>query len=371
MMPERTFRTGLFCALLLPLMILAGCGDSTPIKIGFLGGLTGRYANLGEGGRDGLLLAIEEQNQAGGIGGHKIELLIRDDAQDEAKAKQGTRELIDAGVVAIVGPMTSSMALAVLPVIDGKPVPLVSPTATSTALEGKDDALFRILSSDPEYAAQLAAHAYRKMGLRRVAILMEGSNQTYSNSLGSAFRSAFEQLGGQIAAFASFSTADTAAPEFVRAQFKNAPDAVFLIGNSVDLARLGQMARQIDPKIALLGDTVEERLLALGGAPLEGYVATQAFNRDDPSPRYREFAGKFEQRYKRSVGFAAVTAYDAGRAVLKALEQRQGQESLKEALIARGPFSGAQGDIAFDRFGDAHRPAFVVVIRDGKFALVK
>ena len=84
-------------------LLVGGCSQPKPVKIGFAGGLTGRLADLGTGGRDGALLATEDLNAAGGIKGARVELLVRDDKSDVQTALEVDRELLDAGVVAIVG----------------------------------------------------------------------------------------------------------------------------------------------------------------------------------------------------------------------------------------------------------------------------
>ena len=58
---------------------MTSCSEEPPLKIGFVGGLTGRVADLGVAGRDAVILAIEEKNRSGGIAGRKVELVVRDD----------------------------------------------------------------------------------------------------------------------------------------------------------------------------------------------------------------------------------------------------------------------------------------------------
>jgi branched-chain amino acid transport system substrate-binding protein len=72
-------------ALLVFLTILfSSCQREKPqIKIGFAGGLTGRYSDLGTAGRNGANLAVEEINQTGGIRGRQVLLISKDDKQDE------------------------------------------------------------------------------------------------------------------------------------------------------------------------------------------------------------------------------------------------------------------------------------------------
>ncbi len=108
-------------SLLLPLILLCGlwaCTSRQPLKIGFVGGLTGRTSQLGILARNGVELAVEEANRAGGVRGRLLKLLIRDDQNDHATAVRVDRELMDEGVLAIIGHVTSSMAEAALEAIE-------------------------------------------------------------------------------------------------------------------------------------------------------------------------------------------------------------------------------------------------------------
>jgi branched-chain amino acid transport system substrate-binding protein len=79
----------------------------------------------------------------------------------------------------------------------------------------------------------------------------------------------------------------------------------------------------------------------------------------------------YAERFLREPGFAGVAAYDAMHAVLAALARRQGKQSLREALLTRGPFPGAEDSVAFDRNGDSRRISHVTVVRDGRFVTVR
>src|ERR1700752_3486761 len=94
------------------LFLLDGCGDPTPLQVGFVGGLSGRVADLGVAALDGARLAIEEQNAKGGIDGHPIELTEEDDPQDQDSAQAVFEGLAERHVKAVIGPMTSVMGMA-------------------------------------------------------------------------------------------------------------------------------------------------------------------------------------------------------------------------------------------------------------------
>src|SRR5512141_700268 len=96
----------------LPVVIAAvalACARGEPIRVGMVSGLTGRHSDLGISSRNGATLAISEINDAGGIAGRRLELVVRDDGQDPEHARRAVSELVHAGVVAMIGHVTSSM----------------------------------------------------------------------------------------------------------------------------------------------------------------------------------------------------------------------------------------------------------------------
>jgi branched-chain amino acid transport system substrate-binding protein len=75
--------------------MLFGCAPPEPLKIGYLGGLSGRVADLGEAGRSGALLAVEEINGLGGVNGRKVELIVQDAQQQELRLMSSQRRFGD------------------------------------------------------------------------------------------------------------------------------------------------------------------------------------------------------------------------------------------------------------------------------------
>lgn len=351
--------------------LLSACAPPEPVRLGFIGGLSGRVADLGEAGRNGFLLAVEEANAKGGIGGRKIETLVRDDAQSADQARHATGELVAAKVAAIIGPVTSAMAEPVLAVATPAGIPVISPTVTTARLTGIDDLFLRVISDTNEYSALSARHHFQANGVRRVAAVFDVRNRAYTENWLAGFRSAFGGLGGTLTSETPFESGD--AGDY-RAMIANAlrekPDALLIIASAVDTARIAQQLpeRGSGPRLRLIGVewAATERLIELGGVAVEGLAVTQYFDRNDRSPGYQQFQTTYETRFRSPPGFASIAAYDATRAVIEALS-RGGKAPLKQTLIEGGPFSGAQQPVRFDRFGDARRDAFITVVRDGRF----
>src|SRR5215831_10967969 len=114
-------------AFLLFLIIAVSCGDELKVyRIGAVLSLTGASAAYGQNVKNGLLLAMNEVNNQGGIHQKPIDLMIEDDQSDEKVAVQKTNSLIRNGVPLIIGGVTSNIALAMAPVCESHKVILLS-----------------------------------------------------------------------------------------------------------------------------------------------------------------------------------------------------------------------------------------------------
>jgi branched-chain amino acid transport system substrate-binding protein len=353
--------------------LLVSCDKPQPIKIGFVAGQSGRVADLGVAGRNGVLLAVEEINAAGGINGRLVELIVRDDEQKPEAARHAMAELLAQKVEVIIGPMTSSMAMVLVPLANAARVPLVSPTVTTTDLSGRDDYFLRIISSTAEYAAKNAQYQYR-LGHRRVAAIYDMGNRAYTESWINHFRTSFELQGGEVVAVETFTSGVT--PSFqepCRKVLASKPDTVQIAANAVDAALIAQQLRKLDPKVNLgfVEWAATERLLELGGVAVDGAVVDQYVDRDSTAPAYRKFLADYRERFKLEPGFAGVASYDTARIVFAALAKREKGVGLREAIVGGGPYQGLQQQIILDRFGDANRPTMLSVIRQGQFVIVE
>lgn len=356
--------------LLAALLGLAACAPPEPLRLGFVGGLSGRVADLGIDGRNGAQLAVELRNQAGGIKGRQIELLVEDDRQDPDAARQAVSRLIERKVAAIVGPMTSAMAIATVPLVNRAQAVMVSPTATTNALTGLDDYFFRVLSPTKSFVRKSAEQHFQRTGMRRVAAVFDLRNKSYTESWLEDYRGAFTAAGGQIVAAVSFASSDeTHFADLARQLLNTRADGIVIIANSVDAAMLCQQLRKLNPSIPLAAAewSATERLIELGGRAVEGMVIAQFLDRQSPRPAYVEFRRNYLARFGKEPGFAGLTAFDAANVLLEALEHQSAGESLKQTLLTRKTFGGAQSPVIFDAFGDTLRETYLTTVKDGSF----
>lgn len=349
---------------------LAACGAPPPLRLGFLGGLSGRVADLGVAGRNGAMLAVEQQNAAGGLGGRLVELAVRDDGQESEQARRAVGELLALGVEAVIGPMTSSVAMDTLPLLGDGPVVMVSPTVTTTLLTGRDDNFLRVISTTYHYAAKNARHQRQGLGRARAAVIYDQGNAAYSESWLKDFRQTFEELGGQVALTRGFRSSDQASfLDTVTELLAARPDLVVIITNAVDAALICQQVRKLDQDVAIAMSewASTERFIELAGAAAEGVVVAQFLDRNDTSPRYLDFVGAYRSRFGQDPGFAGLAGYDAARVVLQGLQLRRPGQTLKQAIIAQKTFQGVQQVITIDQHGDADRATFMTTVKDGRY----
>ncbi len=356
------------------LATLLSCQNREPIRIGFIAGLTGKVADLGIAGRNGVQLAIEQRNAAGGINGKQVELVAKDIEQNPETAKRVVGELIGQKIEVIIGPMTSSMAMAIMPQINSSNSILLSPTVTTTDLYSKDDNFLRVISVTTDYAMKSARYQYEKLGIKTVAAIYDSGNKSYTESWFKGFQDAFTALGGKVVMVKTFqSSKDVEFQPMVIDLLSAKADSLLIISNAVDSALICQQVRKLSPtqRIAMSEWASTERFTELSGTASEGVVVSQFLDRNNRSQRYLDFLSAYRARFKQEPGFAGVAGYDAALVAMEAYTIRKKGESLKSVIINKKSFEGVQQSLNMDRFGDADRKTFITEIRGGKYITVE
>lgn len=349
---------------------ITSCTPPEPVRIGFIGGLSGRIAELGTTGLSGVQLAVAAQNQKGGIDKRPIELVEADDRQDPEIARRAIDHLIANKVEAILGPMTSIMALATVDRANQARVVLLSPTVTTNALSGRDDHFFRIIPAFSELAVISARHAGDVLKLNRIRPIYDLLSRDFGERWIADYGRAFTARGGTLLPSLSFTSNET--PDYAalaRAALSERPEGILIVAGVVETAILCQALRQLHPGIPI--STTEwaatDRLLALGGEAVEGVALPFFFDPQSTSPAYVAFRDEYLKRYHRKPGYPELYAFDAANLLIEALRQRTGDQTLRDVLRSRRRFEGVQGPIEFDAFGDNHNNAFMATISRGAF----
>lgn len=371
----KTSLTVRLVTLLVPVLLLAACIPRQPIRVGFSGELTGRNAELGVSGRNGAQLAVEEINTKGGVGGRSLELVVRDDLGTPEGAQAADRALIEAGVVAIVGHMTSAPAVAAVPIVDEAGVVLISPTAATWQLTSLDDHFFRVSSDSVKGGVALAVYVSEDRGLSRLSAIYDTDNAAFTETYVSVFEDTFTSLGGQIVDSVPFSSADEPDLSSVLVVLEAGnPEGLLIVASAAETALIAQTTRRVGWEVPLFGTgwAQTETLIRAGGRAVEGLELERLFDPNSQSPAFQDFRVRYEERYGNTPIFAAAQAYEAMMLMVIVLEGTGGEaEGLREALIAVRSFDGLTGTIIMDEFGDARRAHYLLTVRDGEFITLK
>jgi branched-chain amino acid transport system substrate-binding protein len=354
-------------------VVNASCGPAQSILIGVAVELTGKRAELGVEVRDAVLLAVEKLNQSDGVAGKTIQLLIKDDQGNPEVARQVDQELIAAGVVAVVGHVTSEQTAAVLDQMNKAGVVLISPTSSSSEFTGKVDTFFRTVPANDMVGRMLARYMVETRQIHELVGVYDLNNRSFTETFWKYLRDEFEQLGGKIAADIPFYSGQDELPVVAGQAASLAPQAVVIIASAVDTALVVQYFRQVNQSAAIFSSTWAQtsQLLEKGGRVIEGLELAAVYDPQEQSQSYLGFVSLFEQRYHRLPGLGASHAFEAVIALSHALEETGGTKAgLPEALTAIKSLPGLQDDISFDEFGDVQRDVYIVKVQDGQFVTV-
>ena len=346
--------------------------NRSTVKIGFFGDLSGPTYNYGESAKNGVLMAADEINQAGGINGQQIDVVFEDDKGSPEAAAQLTGRLIEKDkVVAIIGAGASGNSLAAAPKAQSAKVPLIAPSSTNPAVTQVGDFIFRACYIDAFQGEVMAKFAANTLKARKAAIMLDFNNP-YSRGLTDFFEFSFAKLDGQIVVKQSYKQDDADYRGQLSIIKAANPDVIYIPGYYGDVALIAKQARQIGLNVPLLGadgwDAPE--LWELGGDALNNSYISNHYSADDPAANIQKFVQDYRQRYRNLTPDAhAALAYDAMRFLAEAIQRAGSTEGqkIRDALAETKNFNGITGSISMDRERNAVKSAVILKLLDTRY----
>jgi branched-chain amino acid transport system substrate-binding protein len=346
-----------------------GEGGNT-IKIGLFGDLTGQTSSFGQSTKNGIELAIEEINAAGGINGKKFQLVSEDDQGRPEQAKTVVSKLINQDKVqAIIGEATSTNSLAAAPVAQEAHIPMITHGSTNEQVTQVGDYIFRICFIDSFQGAVMAKFAANNLKAKTAAVIGD-VNSTYSKGLTDVFQKEFTRLGGNIVSQQTYTQQD---PDF-KAQLTTIrqlnPDVIYIPGYYGQVGIIAKQARELGMMMPLLGgdgwDSPE--IWKLGGAALKNTFISNHYAADNPAPEVQNFVKLYNAKYGVEPDSMAVLAYDAAKLLADAIKRAGSAEpqKLRDAIAATKDFAGVTGKITINEKRDAVKLAVVLELDPAK-----
>lgn len=358
------------------LLVAIGCKgeagkDVSGITVGHVASMTGDTATFGRSADQGIRMAVEEINAAGGVLGQPIAIVTEDDRSVTEEARTAAQKLIQRDQVkALLGEVASSRSLAAAPEAQRAHVPMISPGSTNPKVTEVGDYIFRACFIDPFQGAVMARFAIDELHAKRLAILFD-FKQDYSVGLADYFRDTVKKMGGEIVADERYTSGDI---EF-RAQLTTIraanPDAIFVPGYYTELGLIAKQARELGITVPLLGGDGwdSEKTLEIGGDAVNGYYFSTHYAADSDNPRVQQFVKAFTAKYGATPDAMAALGYDTAGILADALKRAGSTDGdkLRDAIAQTKGYEGVTGKITIDPKRNARKDAVVLKIDGGKF----
>ncbi len=354
--------------------VAAAPAESDTILIGEVGSLTGSEAAFGISTKNGIALAVEEANAAGGVKGKKLEVRVYDDQSKPEEAANATTRLITQDKVKVVlGEVASSNSLAMAPIAQEKKVPMITPSSTNPKVTEVGDYIFRVCFIDPFQGFVMAKYARDELKFGKVAILKDVKS-AYSMGLAEVFERKFTEMGGKIVATESYSKGDSDFRAQLTALKKQKAEGIYVPGYYNDVGIIARQAKELGVKAVMMGGDGwdSDKLFELGGAAVEGAFVSNHYSAEDPSPVVQNFITKYKAKFGGVPDSLAALGYDSAQVAIEAMKRAPDLSgpALRDAIAQTKDFQGVAGKISLDDKRNAVKPAVVLKVKDGKFAYV-
>ena len=311
---------------------LAACGssndkgssaDTDTFKIGGIGPTTGDNAIYGTAVKNGIQLAVDEINAAGGINGKQIEYKFEDDQSDAEKSVNAYNTLKDWGMQMLIGTTTSTPCTAVVEESHNDNLFQLTPSATAVESIQYDNA-FRMCFSDPNQGSASADYIADNNLAKKVAVIYNSSD-TYSSGIYQNFVTEAEKKGLEVVAAKAF-TADNKTDfsvQLKKAQSSGA-DLVFLPIYYQEASAILQQAAKLDYHPTFFGCDGLDGILGVEGfdkSLAEGTMLLTPYASDAQDEKTQTFTKAYEDKYGNTPIQFAADAYDAIYAIKAAAEE--------------------------------------------------
>lgn len=355
--------------------VFTGCSkdSSDTIKIGGIFPLSGEVAVYGTECRNGIMLAIDEINAAGGVNGKQLELVGEDDEGSPEKSVNVYKKLVTKDKCdVIIGSLTSGCTAAISSLAQAQKVLLLAPAATLTSITEAGDYVFRACFIDPFQGTVGGKFSRETLGASRAAVLYDIGND-YSIGLYENFKVAFEQGGGTVVAAESYSTGDKDFnAQLTKIKTAN-PDVVYLPDYYATVALIVKQLRAQGINTPIVGaDGWDGIIDNAGDEVLNGFYSNH-YAADSTDSRVVTFVKSYEEKYGSTpVSFAAL-GYDCVYLLKDAMVASGATDatSLKDALMKTNG-SYVTGNLTFDENRNPVKSAVMleIVKQDGKLVPV-
>ena len=364
-------------AMLAGATMMMSCGanqsqeESSTIKIGGMGPLTGSAAMYGITVDKGAKLAFEEINANGGVLGKKFEYISLDEKADPIEAVNAYNKLTDEGVVAILGSVTSKPTLAVAELAAQDGIPMITPTGTQINITDAGPNIFRVCFTDPYQGSTLAKFSKDKLGAKTAAIMVNTSSD-YSDGIANAFIKQAEKEGIKVVAKEGYSDGDKDFKAQLTKINSENPDILVVPEYYEFSALIATQAREIGMKSTFVGpdgwDGIIGALDSSSYSVVDNSYFTNHYSTEDSNEKVQSFLKKYREKYNEEPTAFSALAYDTVYVLKNAIDKAgtTDKAELTKAIKA-SDMDGVTGHLTFDENNNPIKAVTIIKVQDGKY----
>jgi len=339
-------------------------------RVGVYLGLSGPDAQFGIQTREGIELAVDEVNAAGGVKGKKIKLLVEDDKGNPTEANNKVLQLIDRDkVIAILGEVASSRSKPGGIVANSKKIPMITPSSTNADVTKVGPFVFRVCFIDDVQGLAGARFVVNTLQKKKVAMIY-ATDDLYSSGLANEFEKELKVLGGEIVIKKGFLKTETNFTTYVN-EIKDAkPDIIYAPVYYDVMAPLAKQAKAagVSGEMFVGGDGWDG-MAAEDLGNMEGAYFTNHYAPDVPWANAQAFRKKYTDRFKHDPTGMSAMGFDAAGVLVDAFKRAKQDtpQGVRDAIAETKGFGGATGTISINAERNAEKDVVIVQIKDKQY----
>ena len=366
-MNKKTLTVFLTCALFS--FISLGVVNADSVKIGFNVPLTGFAAADGKSALNGAKLAVEQANQAGGINGKMIELVVYDDQASPKQAVPIANKLIEKdNVKAAISGSYSGSTRAAAGVFQAAGIPYISAYAVHPDITRAGNYVFRT-----SFMGEVQGRAGAKLvgaTLQRKRVVLITLKNDFGKSLAAGFKEAAGQFNVQVVNEYEYSIKDRQFGPIVAKVKADNPEAIYATGYFFTAGPLVSQLRAAGITAPVIGQEGYDsaQFIKIAGKASEGTIITTSLDRDSTSSETRSFIKEFEAMAGHKVDMVAASGHTAMKVLVAAMKKAgtTNPAAIRDA-IAQTNLVASTGTISFNSLGEVQKNVQVQVVRGGNF----
>jgi branched-chain amino acid transport system substrate-binding protein len=349
--------------------------DVETVKLGLLAPLERSHEiYMGRPMLNGMQMAIDEANAAGGYKGKHFEIVKRNDAGIwGGSANEIISFTYEDKVWAVIGTVDGANSHIAIRVALRTDLPMMNVADLDpTLMETRIPWIFRVIPDDRQMAYTIAYYVYKQRGFQKVAILR--ANNRYGRFGVAQFRKSSIRLGKPAPIEVNYElNYDKVNPEFLEQidRLKKAePDAVILWADPEPAGLLVKKMREVGMNIPVVAceRIIDESFLKSAGQAAEGIIATSPFDPDSTNPKLVKFRNDYKARFGGIPNAYAAHSYDGTQMVIDAIRKvGLNRYKIRDALSELRHWDGVTGEIIMDDVYTNRRPVCVATVKDGRF----